>query len=282
MKIASSPRFLTRELLFLSFPIMISNLLQVLYNTVDAFYLGKIGKEAISAPSITMNISNFIIIFGAAFSVSGTTMISQAFGNDSHNRKRLDLLASQVLLVNICLSILITLIGYFSSETLMQLMKVPEGLTYTYTRSYMQITFLTMPFFFLDLSLRSIYQGIGDSVTPLYVQCVAVIINVILDPILIFGFHGIPRLEVFGAAMATFIARTISGSISLILLLKMNKGIKISLRLMKPHGRTLSLMTKIGLPAAIGQSISALGFAVIQGAVNTFGPVVIASMGVGN
>ena len=159
MKISSSPRFLTRELLFLSFPIMISNLLQVLYNTVDAFYLGKIGKEAISAPSITMNISNFIIIFGAAFSVSGTTMISQAFGNDPDNRSRLDLLASQVLLVNICLSILITLIGYFSSETLMQLMKVPEGLTYSYTRSYMQITFSHHAFLFLGPLLAKCLSG---------------------------------------------------------------------------------------------------------------------------
>ena len=173
MKASSSPRFLTKELLVLSMPIMVSNLLQVLYNTVDAFYLGKIGKEAISAPSITMNISNFIIIFGAAFSVSGTTMIAQAFGNDSHNKNRLNLLASQVLLVNVCMSIIITLIGYFSSTSLMILMKVPEGLTFSYTQSYMQITFLTMPFFFLDLSLRSVYQGIGDSITPLYVQTVS-------------------------------------------------------------------------------------------------------------
>lgn len=70
--------------------------MQVLYNTVDAFYLGKLGKEAISAPSITMNISNFIIMFGAAFSVAGTTMIAQAYGNDAKNKERLTLLTSQV------------------------------------------------------------------------------------------------------------------------------------------------------------------------------------------
>ncbi|MGE0075775.1 MAG: MATE family efflux transporter, partial [Sphaerochaetaceae bacterium] len=68
---------------------MTSNLLQTMYNMVDAFFLGKLGKEAISAPSITMHISNFIIVFGVAFSVAGTTMVSQAYGANRNNRTRL-------------------------------------------------------------------------------------------------------------------------------------------------------------------------------------------------
>ncbi len=256
--------------------------MQVLYNTVDAFYLGKLGKEAISAPSITMNISNFIIMFGAAFSVAGTTMIAQAYGNDAKNKERLTLLTSQVFLVNVCMSILVMLTGYFLSHPLLNLLKVPEGLTYAYTYSYMSITFLTMPFFFLDLSLRSIFQGMGDTKTPLYIQLVSVLINVILDPILIFGLGPIPSMEVFGAAAATFIARFISGFISLTLLIKGKHGVRISWKGMKPHKPTLHLISKIGFPSGVGQSISSLGFAVIQGSINSFGPVVIAAMGVGN
>lgn len=275
-------RFVTKELLLISMPIMIGNLMQVLYNTVDAFYLGKLGKEAISAPSITMNISNFIIMFGAAFSVAGTTMIAQAYGNDEKDKKRLTLLTSQVFVVNVCMSILVMLTGYFLSHPLLNLLKVPEGLTYSYTYSYMSITFLTMPFFFLDLSLRSIFQGMGDTRTPLYIQLVSVIINVILDPILIFGLGPIPAMEVFGAAVATFIARFISGFISLILLIRGKNNVRLSWRGMKPHLSTLRLISKIGFPSGVGQSISSLGFAVIQGSINSFGPVVIAAMGVGN
>ncbi|NCB01978.1 MAG: MATE family efflux transporter [Spirochaetia bacterium] len=276
------PRFVTKELLILSMPIMVSNFLQVLYNTADAFFLGKLGKEAISAPSITMNISNFIIVFGAAFSVAGTTMIAQAYGNNRENKERLTLLTSQVFLVNIFMSIIVTIVGYSLSHPLLNLMKVPEGLTYAYTYSYMSITFLTMPFFFLDLSLRSVFQGFGDSVTPLYVQLVAVIINIILDPILIFGLGPIPPLQVFGAAIATFIARLISGLISLLLLIKGKDGVRISFASCKPHFPTLKTISRIGFPSSIGQSISSLGFAVIQGSINSFGPVVIAAMGVGN
>lgn len=253
-----------------------------MYNMVDAYFLGKLGKEAISAPSITMNISNFIIVFGAAFAVAGTTMVSQAYGANQENRKRLDFLASQVFLVNVLMSIIVMLIGVSLAHPLLTLMRVPFGITYDYTYQYMTITFLTMPFLFGDLILRGTLQGVGDSLTPLYVQGAAVLLNVILDPILIFGLGPIPAMEVAGAAWATFIARMISCSISMFILFGGYKGICVRLSMMRPHWPTLRLMTRIGLPASLGQSLSSLGFAVIQGVVNSFGPAVIAAVGVGN
>lgn len=273
---------LTSQLMKISLPIMASNLLQTMYNMVDAYFLGKLGKEAISAPSITMNISNFIIVFGAAFAVAGTTMVSQAYGANQDNKKRLDFLASQVFLVNIMMSVIVMLTGVFLANPLLTLMRVPDGITYDYTFQYMTITFLTMPFLFGDLILRGTLQGIGDTVTPLFVQGASVLLNVILDPILIFGLGPIPAMEVAGAAWATFIARMISCSISMFILFGGYKGIRVRLSLMRPHWPTLKLMTRIGLPASLGQSLSSLGFAVIQGVVNSFGPAVIAAVGVGS
>ena len=273
---------LTSQLMKISLPIMASNLLQIMYSMVDAYFLGKLGKEAISAPSITMNISNFIIVFGAAFSVAGTTMVSQAFGANRENTKRLDFLASQVFLVNLLMSIIVMFSGIFLTHPLLTLMQVPSGLTYDYTFQYMTITFLTMPLLFGDFILRGALLGVGDSLTPLYVKGVAVLLNVILDPILIFGFGPIPAMEVAGAAWATFIARMVSCTISMVILFGGFKGIRVRFSLMRPHWPTLGLMTRIGLPASFGQSISSLGFAVVQGVVNTFGPAVIAAFGVGN
>jgi putative MATE family efflux protein len=275
-------RSLTVQLMTISLPIMASNLLQMLYNMVDAFFLGKLGKEAISAPSITMNVSNFIIVFGAAFSIAGTTMISQAYGGDKDNKKRLDFLASQVFGVNLFMSLVVLCAGVLLSGPLLRLMQVPEGLTYTYTNQYMTIIFLAMPFFFCDMILRGTLQGIGDSLTPLYIQTVSVLINVILDPILIFGLGPIPAMEVAGAAWATLIARSVSCTISCIILFTGVKGVRVRLSLLRPDRKTYQLMTKIGLPASIGQSLSSLGFAVIQGVVNSFGPAVIAAFGIGN
>jgi len=269
---------LLKELLTLSLPIMASNLLQTMYNMVDAYFLGKLGKEAISAPSIVFNISNFIIVFGTAFTVAGTTMLSQSYGADKENRQRLDFLSSQVFVVNTIMSLFVLIVGITLAHPLLTLMQVPSGLTYHYTYQYMTITFLAMPLLFGDLILRGILQGVGDSLTPLYIQLVAVILNVILDPIFIFVF----KLEVAGAAWATLLARFVSCLLSFYILFKGSKGVKVRPSLFKPHRPTLILMSKIGLPAAIGQSLSSLGFAVIQGVVNSFGPAVIAAFGVGN
>ena len=266
----------------LSLPIMTSNLLQTLYNMADAYFLGKLGKEAISAPSITMNISNFIIVFGAAFSIAGTTMLSQAYGANRENRQRLDFLASQIFLMNVVMSLIVTLAGVLLTRPLLYLLQVPSGLTYDYTLQYMTITFLTMPFLFGDFILRGILQGIGNSLTPLFVQSFAVLLNVILDPLLIFGWGPIPAMSVSGAAWATLIARALSCTVSMVILFKGVKGITVKPRLLKPERGTLTIMTRIGLPSSIGQSVSSLGFAVIQGVVNSFGPAVIAAFGVGN
>lgn len=266
----------------LSLPIMISNLLQTLYNMADAYFLGKLGKEAISAPSITMNISNFIIVFGAAFSIAGTTMLSQAYGANRENRDRLDFLASQIFLVNVAMSVIVMLAGLALTQPLLLLLQVPAGLTFDYTAQYMLITFLTMPFLFGDFILRGILQGIGNSMTPLYVQGLAVLLNVILDPLFIFGWGPVPPMSVAGAAWATFLARAFSCTVSMVILFRGVKGITVRPRLFKPDRGTLTIMTRIGLPSSIGQSVSSLGFAVIQGVVNSFGPAVIAAFGVGN
>lgn len=268
--------------MLLSLPIMVSNLLQTLYNMADAYFLGKLGKEAISAPSITMNVSNFIIVFGAAFSIAGTTMLSQAYGADRTNTKRLDFLASQVFFVNVGMSLFVMAAGLLLTRPLLLLLQVPAGITYEYTVQYMTITFYTMPFLFGDFMLRGILQGMGDSLTPLYVQGFAVLLNVILDPLFIFGWGPIPAMAVSGAAWATFLARSLSCTVSLVILFGGIKGIRVRPTLMRPDVPTLSLMTRIGLPSSIGQSLSSLGFVVIQGVVNSFGPAVIAAFGIGN
>ncbi len=261
---------------------MVGNLLQVIYNTVDSYFLGKIGKEALSAPSITMFISGFVIVFGLAFTMAGTTLISQYYGHHSRDRRYLSLLSSQVFLLNMILAVLITAAGYLATKPLLSLLKVPEGLTFDYTYTYMSIIFLTMPFFFLDLTFKSVFQGMKDSRTPLIVQICSVTLNLVLDPIFIFGLGPVPRLEVFGAALATFIARAVGGLIALIFLIRGRDGVRLSLSLMKPHLKILKKIWSIGFPSSVGMTISSFGFAVMQGRVNLFGPAVIAAMGVGN
>lgn len=271
-------RSIAYQLFAIALPIMAANLLQSLYNLADTYFLGSLGAEAVSAPSITSNISSFLIVFGMGFSLAGTTMISQIYGRTKEKGPIIDKLASQVFLINVSLSIFIAIAGVLVTKPLCRLMAVPEGITFDYTVTYMRLTFMGIPFMFIDQILRSTMQGMGDTVTPLIIQSITVGLNFILDPIFIFIFN----LEVAGAAYATMIARFISATVSVIILFSGRKGIKVSFKNMQPDRAILSKIFKIGFPSAVGQAISNLGFAVIQGVTNSFGPAVIAAFGIGN
>jgi putative MATE family efflux protein len=130
--------------------------------------------------------------------------------------------------------------------------------------------------------LQGSMQGIGDTVTPLIIQSITVVLNVILDPFLIFGLWIFPELGVKGAAFATVFARFVATIIALDILLSGRKGLKLKIKNLKPRKDTILLYLRIGLPASIGQGLSALGFTVLQGIVNSFGTAVIAAFGVGN
>jgi MATE family, multidrug efflux pump len=270
---------LLRRLLTLAIPIMGANLLQMLYNLADTYFLGKLGSEALAAPSVSFSIVFFMIIFGSGFSMAGTTLISQAKGKN--DQEKVDFYVSQTFLMMIILSVLIMIAGLTCSNILLKALQVPENIFNNVT-IYLKIIFLGMPFMFMAFVLRATLQGIGDSVTPLKIQLVTVVINIILDPLLIFGLGPFPALGVAGAAIATVIARFISMVIALYILFSGKKGVRIKLKYIKPERKAWGLIIKIGLPSAIGGGISALGFSVLQGVVNTFGTPVIAAFGVGN
>jgi putative MATE family efflux protein len=280
MQLKISDTHLYRRLITLALPIMGANLLQTLYNLADTFFLGKMGKEAVSAPSIAFPLIFFLIIFGTGFATAGTTLISQSKGKG--DQQKVDHYVGQTIGMLFVVSILISVVGFFSSEFLLDLIQVPEGITYEYTLNYMRIIFIGLPFMFTSFAFAAILQGVGDSLTPLYLQLATVILNIILDIFLIFGIWIFPALGVTGAALATAIARGASGIVGVIILLSGKKTVTLSLSSLKPVWKSWKLIGSIGLPVSLGQGISALGFTTLQGVVNTYGPAVIAAFGVGN
>jgi putative MATE family efflux protein len=110
----------------------------------------------------------------------------------------------------------------------------------------------------------------------------AVVLNFFLDPVLIFGLGPFPRMGVAGAAVATVFSQGVAAALSLAVLAKGKSGLRLSRRQMRPDARAWSLLLKIGLPSSIGQALSAFGFAVLQGLVNSFGAGAIAAFGVGS
>jgi putative MATE family efflux protein len=277
--IIQEDRNLYKQLLKLALPIMGANLLQMLYNLADAYFLGKLGKDAVSAPSIAFTLVFFLVVFGTGFSMAGTTLISQSKGKK--DQEKIDFYLGQMIFILIFTSILIMVLGLTFSKPLLRLLQVPES-AFEYTYEYVTITFLGIPLSFMVIILQSSLQGIGNSVTPLYIQLCTVLLNVILDPLLIFGIGPFPAMEVKGAALATLFSQGVASIISFYILVKGKSGLKLRLRNLRPNKEAVTRIVEIGLPASLGQSLSAFGFTVLQGAVNSFGTAVVAAFGIGN
>jgi len=269
-----------RKLINLALPIMAANFLQTLYNLVDSYFLGKLGKEALAAPSIAFTIILFLIIFAGGFANAGTTLISQARG--AGNQERVDFYLGQLVTAMTLLSFVLGFIGYITVDPLLRLLQTPEGATFIYTSQYLKIIFAGVPMMFMMFIFRAALQGVGDGITPLVIQVVTVFLNVFLDWILIFGIGPFPRWEVQGAAAATVAARSVASLIGLFILLRGTRHIRLKLSTLKPDKEALKLLFRIGMPSSLGQGVSALGFTVLQGVVNGLGPAVIAAFGIGN
>ena len=159
------------RLFSLAIPIMLTNLLQVTYNLVDAWFLGKVSAEAVSAPSIIFSVVFFLSTFGIAFAQAGTTLIAQAYGRK--NRSQVDFYAAQTVGLVSVTGIVVGIVGVMAADPLLFLLRVPSS-TYEGTRVYMSIIFASVPFMFFFLVLQGVMQGVGDSLTPLWVQVATV------------------------------------------------------------------------------------------------------------
>jgi putative MATE family efflux protein len=267
------------RLMKLALPIMAGNFLQTLYNLTDAWFLGRLDAASLSAPAVAMPIIWFLTVFAMGFSIAGTTLISQSKGSGSP--EKVNLYLGQMTFFLLILSFVIGFIGVAGTGTILSLMKTPEEVA-VHASVYMRIIFSGLPFMFLTIIQQASYQGVGNGMVPLLIQVVSVALNMILDPLLIFGAGPIPALGVAGAAWATLSARSVAAGVSLILLTRGYRGLKLTLDNLKPRRKELALLVRIGLPASLGQGMTALGFTVLQGVINGFGTPVIAAFGIGN
>ncbi len=263
----------------IALPLMASNLVQTLYNLADAFFLGKLGEAELSAPTIAFPIIFFLILFGIGFSMAGTTLIAQAKGKG--DEKRVDFYLGQTTTILTFTSVVIAVAGVMLAAPLLRLLQTPPEV-FVFTRDYTVIIFAGMPFMFGFLILQSAMQGIGRTLVPLWVQLGTVAFNIALDPVLIFGIGIFPAWGVRGAAAATVIARGLSSAVAVALLIRGCHGLRLQRVNLRPVARSVRLFVRIGLPSSLGQALTALGFTVLQGLVNSFGAPVIAAFGVGN
>ena len=268
---------LAKNIFKVGYPMALGSLAQTLYNLADAFWLGKLGRNALSAPIISFFIIFFLISIGLGFSISGTSLVSQYTG--AGKKEEANRSVGNLLLFLVLISILFSGLGLLLDKTLLGLLKTPAD-TFDLTLSYYRIMMIGMPLAFPIFVYQSAMNGIGDTVSPLKIILVTTGINLILDPLMIFGWLGFPALGVNGAALATVITRGIASAAGLYLFFSGKKGIKLKPFHLKPDKKISALMFKIGVPSAVGFSGASLGFIVLMGIVNQFGTAVISAYGI--
>lgn len=268
---------LLKNIIKLGYPMALGSLAQTLYNLADTFWLGKLGREALSAPIISFHILFFLISIALGFSISGTALVSQYVG--AGDKEKANQSAGNLLLYLFLISIILSVLGLLLAKPLLRLLETPAD-AYDLTLSYYSIMIAGMPLAFPIFVYQSVMNGYGDTISPLKIALVTAAINVVLDPLLIFGWWGFPALGVKGAALTTVITRTMASISGLYLFFSGKKGIKLKLRHLKPDIDLSKLVVKIGMPSAVGFAGASLGFIVLMAIVNLFGTPVVSAYGI--
>jgi putative MATE family efflux protein len=270
---------LLRGLFTVAWPVMLSFLLHTLYNLADAFWLGKLGKTALVAPTITMNVFFIALSLAVGLGSGGTTLVAQYRG--AGRPRQMERAAGQTLVLLTVAGIALALIGLAGSVPLLKLLQTPSD-AFAQTLIYVRWILVGLPFMFVFFVYQGIFMGMGDTVGPLQINLITAILNVVLDPLLIFGVGPFPELGVAGAALATCLSRAVAAGIGLHRLWRGDRGFQLHLSDLRWDGRIARRILKIGVPMSLGQVGTALGFTLLIGIVNTFGSAVTAAFGIGH
>jgi len=266
-----------RTTMWLAWPIIVANLVNISYNIIDTFWLGRLGKASLSAPVVSWPLIMFFHAIGMGFSFAGVTFISQYVGASNARMARRS--AGMLVGFSLLLSLIIAATGYTTAPYILGAIGVPSDVLPKAIR-YITIIFAGEPIVYLGFVFNAILQGLGDTKTPTYLGIISSIMNLVLDPIMIFGWFGIPPLGVEGAAIATITSRAFIGLTGTYLLARGFRGIKIGLRDLAFEGWWVRRVVRVGGPMAVQQSANSLGFVVMTSIVSSFGSTVIAAYGI--
>ncbi len=267
---------ISKALITLAIPIIFTNLLQTAYQLIDAFWIGRLGSNAVAAVSISFPVIFFIMSLGMGVSIAGSILVAQFKGRKDVNA--VNHISTQTLLFGIGFAFILGGIGFFISPIVLSLMHVPKEI-FADALSYLRISFAGIVFIFGFMIFQSILRGIGEVKLPMIIVFGTVLLNLILDPIFIFGFGPIVPMGVGGAALVTVITQALACFIGLYLLIK--GKFEIRLESLKPDFTLLKQLVKLGFPTSIEQSTRALGMVIIAGIVSSFGTRVLAAYGIG-
>lgn len=259
------------KLIRFSLPLLVGNLAQQLYNTVDSIVVGKyVGDTALAAVGTAGPILNLLLVLLIGVATGASILASQYFG--AKDREGLSRVVGSTIVLTVLSGLIMMVLGYFASSFLIDLIAPPPDVAEGAV-TYLKIIFLGMLGASAYNILSGVLRGMGDSFYPLVYLVLACLLNIVLDILFVARFH----MGVAGVAWATIIAQAISGVLCLIRLVGMKNLIDVNARTLTPDGPITRRLCQLGLPAGITQGLFSMSAIVVQGLTNSMGTAVIAA-----
>jgi len=286
-------------LFYLSLPIVITNLLQTAYNLADTFWLGQYSTEALAAISFAFPMVFLLISLGIGLSIAGSVLVAQHTG--AGEERQAEFAASQTMTFSILASFVLGAVGFVGVGPFIGLLGASPAV-HPLATDYMQVISAGLVFMFGFFVFISLMRGYGDTVTPMLVMFGTVVLNIVLDPFLIFGFAdnplfgalGLRGLEtallaatgytgsgVGGAAIATVFSRAVAMAVGLAILFGGSRGVQIHLSEMAPDLSYVRKLVRIGAPASVEVTGRAISINLMLFIVGLFSTTVVAGFGIG-
>ncbi len=268
MDMCSGP--LLSKILVFSIPLMLSGILQLLFNAADIVVVGRFsGSQALAAVGSTSALINLVINLFIGVSIGANVVVARYYG--AKDTEGISRTVHTAILTAIVGGVFLIFLGLLLARPMLEWTGTPEDVIDQSTL-YMRIYFLGMPAFMVYNFGAAILRAIGDTKRPLYFLSLSGVINIIFNLIFVIVFH----MGVAGVALATIISQIISAILILICLTQMDGPCHLNLKQMKIHGKMLGEMLKIGLPAGLQGMIFTISNVLIQSSVNSFGSLVMA------
>lgn len=264
-----------RNLFMLSLPIMTTSFIQMSYTLMDTFWVGKLGTEAIAGVGIVA----FIMWFANSLVLVSKTgiEIGVAYSVGSKDDKQFRKYIDTSVVINLFMSITFAILLYIFRLDVIKFFNIKSGLVISLANSYLKVVILGVPFTFLNPLFSGVFNGSANSKVPFIANSLGLIINIVLDPILIYGYFGLPELGVRGAAVATTLSQIVVTSIFVIFSIKDGKILK-GFNLIKNFSKpTFYEVLRLGVPTAFKSCIFAFISTILLRIIASWGESAVAA-----
>ena len=261
----------------MSAPIAISMLVQSMYNLVDSIFVAQIGEDALTAVSMAFPLQQLMFAVGIGTATGVNSYISRSLG--AKNRENANKAANNGIVLAIISYLVFCMIGIFFAKDFLMLQTNDPSII-SQGPIYLRICLIFSFGIFIHLMVERILMASGSTMLTMIAQMAGALINIILDPILIFGLFGAPKMGLMGAAVATVISQIIGSIIVTVFCIKFNKDVKLGIKYMKLEPRIVSNIYKVGIPSIIMISMNSITVFSLNKILATFSTTAIALLGV--